>query len=532
MARIPGFGVAALFASSLIGTASGASMYAFYSGTNKGVQVGMQDPKSGDIWVNNCNANIDGAPLFPTESPIVLPVGSKVKMGGSIAATGWWDSQHVIASIFWHAADGTIVNGLYQCNDDSGSFAQTGEYVISNTSNVSPDDIHPNTGLAVELLGSTAGYRVFYHNKDGQVNELSYTTSTNWDYGGSVSQDSTSGFALGSAHSSTDNITVVFPKSSKDIEVSRLNQDNTWHISTFPETIENSPTNKTAASKIEINTDVATKFALPAWNGKPGALGVAIDNSFTRTVYYIGTDKKLYEVGNINFQWSVFANQSASSWPEADDANADLAATYNQQTGEAWVYYSSNGSLVQAYRGTNGKWSAHTVLPTSASTPGGGSTGGGSSNTGSGDNDNNAQTPSAGLSTGAKAGIGIGVSVGAIGVGLLGLFFFLRRRRQQAAANAAANDKDQPINLGEYRSPSEQALYMADGTLAPAYTPQTPYDAHDPVKKAGTPVSAQMNMVSPLVEMEQPPMIYELPQTNYSYELPAESVDHSSVEHR
>jgi hypothetical protein len=99
MTRISGISAAALFASSLIGTASGASMYAFYSGTNKGVQVGMQDPKSGDVWVNNCNSDIDGVPLFPTTSPIVLPMKNKIKMGGSITATGWWDSQHVIVSI-------------------------------------------------------------------------------------------------------------------------------------------------------------------------------------------------------------------------------------------------------------------------------------------------------------------------------------------------------------------------------------------------------------------------------------------------
>jgi hypothetical protein len=248
-------------------------------------------------------------------------------------------------------------------------------------------------------------------------------------------------------------------------------------------------------------------------------MGVAIDSAYTRTVFYIGSDKKLYEIANLNFQWKLFPNQSASNWPEADDTNAELAVTYNFQSNEAWVFYVSNSSLVQAYRGTDGNWDAHSVLPTSANTPGGGDAGGGS---GSGSTDNS-KAPSAGLSTGAKAGIGIGVSVGAIGAGLLGLLFFLRRRRQQAAASAAATDKDQPINLGQYHSPSEQAMYMADGSLAPAYTPQTPYDAHDPVKKANTP---DMSMASPLVEMEQPPMIYELPQTNYSYELPAENVEH------
>lgn len=99
MTRFLSIGAAALAASSAIGTASAASIYAFYTGTNQGVQIGMQDPKSGDIWVNDCAAMNKGNPLFPTDTPIVLPVSTPVKMGGSIAATGWWDSQKVIVSI-------------------------------------------------------------------------------------------------------------------------------------------------------------------------------------------------------------------------------------------------------------------------------------------------------------------------------------------------------------------------------------------------------------------------------------------------
>lgn len=98
MARIPGMSIAALAASSLIGTASAASMYAFYSGPNKGVQIGMQDPKTGNIWVSNCGSSINGSPLFPTENPIVLKTQHSPKVGGSVAAVGWWDSQHVIVS--------------------------------------------------------------------------------------------------------------------------------------------------------------------------------------------------------------------------------------------------------------------------------------------------------------------------------------------------------------------------------------------------------------------------------------------------
>ncbi|KAL7948164.1 hypothetical protein V8C42DRAFT_316851 [Trichoderma barbatum] len=520
MARIPGWSVALLAASSLIGTASGASMYAFNSGPNKGVQVAMQDPKTGDILVNNCNANIDGTPLFPTAEPIVLPTKNKPKKGGSMAATGWWDSAHVIASVFWHAESNELINGFYQCNPESGSFIQKGEYIISQTAKVK--SIHPNTGLAVELLGSTGGYRIYYHDEDSRVNELAYTTKTDWNYHGPISQDPTFGMALASAHSSTNNISVVFPRSTKDIEISRFNKDSTWHISTFPDTIQNIPTNRTAPSKIGINPNIPPKFTLPAWNGKPGAMGVAIDSAYTRTIFYIGDDKKLYEAANINFQWTMMPNQSTQSWPLADEANAELAVTYSFDSNEAWVYYVSNSSLIQAYRDTTGKWKNYTVLPASSGVSGG-DDGGGS---GSGDDDADTKKPSTGLSGGAKAGIGIGVSAGAIGVGLLGLLFFLRRRRQRLAASAAEADKEQPSNLGQYQFPSEQAMYMADGTLAPAYTPQTPYDTHEALKKSTPDMNMHpANVVSPLVEMEQPPMVYELPPTNFSYELPAETVE-------
>ncbi|PON28975.1 hypothetical protein TGAM01_v202083 [Trichoderma gamsii] len=514
MTRILSVGAAALAASSVIGSASAASLYAFYTGTDAGVQIGMQDPKSGDIWVNDCAKMNNGNPLFPTETPLVLPVSTPVKMGGGIAATGWWDSQKVITSVFWHSVNGTIVNAIYNCDNESGTFVRQGpEYVISETANVKNSSIHENTGLAVELLGSTAGYRVFYHDNNSQVQELFYTTKTNWNYGGIVSQDPVSSFALGTGHSSTDNITVVFPKSDKDIEVSRFNSDKSWHISTFPDTLENSPTNKTDTSKIAVDSSVEANFSLPAWNGAPGGMGVAIDSTFTRSVFYIGTDRLLHEAANINFAWKLFPNQSSEAWPEADEPNATMAATFNFQTSEAWIYYVSGGSLVQAYRGTSGDWSNAAVI---------------SVNSVDDETASNATgKKSTGLSNGAKAGVGVGVSLGVIAIaGLAFFFFFHRRRRQQAAAAAAAANKEQPINLGEYQTPPDQAHYMADGSMAPPYSPQRPYDAHDPAKMAQMTPVHMLATPPPPVELEQPPMIHELPPENYSYELPAESVEH------
>lgn len=241
-------------------------------------------------------------------------------------------------------------------------------------------------------------------------------------------------------------------------------------------------------------------------------MGVAIDNTFTRSVFYIGTDRLLHEVSNINFQWKLYPNQTLEAWPEADGANASLAVAYNLQSSEAWIFYVSGGSLVQAHRETSGDWGLSVVVSVNSVTD----------KTSSGVDGKK----SSGLSTGAKAGVGVAVSIGVLAIAGLGLFFCLRRRRQRAATAAAAADKEHPINLGDYQAPPEQARYMADGSLAPPYSPQAPYDAHDPHKMAAMTPVHMLATPPPPVELEQPPMIHELPPENYSYELPAESFEH------
>ncbi len=45
----------------------------------------------------------------------------------------------------------------------------------------------------------------------------------------------------------------------------------------------------------------------------------------TRSVWYIGSDKALYQVGNVNFVWQNFPNQTSKYRPAADEAGAAFA---------------------------------------------------------------------------------------------------------------------------------------------------------------------------------------------------------------
>ena len=97
---------------------------------------------------------------------------------------------------------------------------------------VSDDDhaVHSNSGLAAVVLSATDGYRVYYHDSDGAINELKYFENT-WTYNALISHDINSLPALGAAFSGTSNITVAAPRDEQTIGVTRLNKDESWYRS-------------------------------------------------------------------------------------------------------------------------------------------------------------------------------------------------------------------------------------------------------------------------------------------------------------
>ncbi|KAF4454441.1 hypothetical protein F53441_3068 [Fusarium austroafricanum] len=404
-----------------------AALYAYF--TDRTVQVGGQDPATGKIHYSNCNS--DNIPIFPLEKPNILETKEAPRNGTALAAAGWWNSQAVVASIFWQTKDDTIVNGFYTCDMKTGKLMRNGEWLISETADV--DSVHNETGLSVVLLGAKDGYRVFYHNEDRQVMMMTYNDETNWLDGGAVSQDFADGIAIGSANYDKDNITVAFPRGLKDIEISRLQKTDTWKLDAFPNGLLDAYTNESYPQDITASGSGAD-FSLPAWNSSLQAIGSAVDRSRNRSVFYIGNDRKLYEVAAQKDEWELAPNRSRSQWPLADYPSSDLAVVSQQSEGKAWIYYWANKTIVQAYKNYDGEWEDAQALPRKNATNK-------ADDKKSKDVSQNEDESghSEGLGTGAKAGIGVGVGAGALLLLGVAAWLWMRRRKDRARKNEASD---------------------------------------------------------------------------------------------
>jgi hypothetical protein len=134
------------------------------------------------------------------------------------------------ASIFYQSDHGNIINALFECDWPSGKFISQGYWSISDDS----PSVNTNTGLASLLLGSTAGYRVYFHDKSNSVNEIAYTPKNgSWHYNKVVSRHRTASNAIHAAFTGNANISVVVPFDAENVEVMRFNTDETWHICEF-----------------------------------------------------------------------------------------------------------------------------------------------------------------------------------------------------------------------------------------------------------------------------------------------------------
>ncbi|KAM5359609.1 hypothetical protein ACJZ2D_014330 [Fusarium nematophilum] len=475
---------------------SGSSVYAFW--TDLTIQVGAQDPDTGDIYYSNCNSN--STPIFPVDKPNVLEMREKPRNGTALAAAGWWDTQKIVASVFWHTENSSIINGYYECDMETGQLVWGGDWAISETAEV--DSIHNETGLSVRLLGEEEGYRLFYHNEDRQVMMLSYTRKTDWIDGGFVSQDTAIGTALASAHHGNGNVSVAFPRVSKDIEVPQLWKTNEWSLETFPQPLNGAFTNDTSPGEIEMDSSTPpTDFSLPSWDPETEAITMSIDRSRARSIFYIGTDKKLYQAVEENREWRMASRESDKIWPSADNASTSLAVTYQSTVGEVWIYYWSNGSLVQVHMNDSGEWDTAQALPQTLpkdDTDGGGK------------DDKTPElaepSPSAGLSTGAKAGIGVGVSVGALLGGGLLVWLWMRRRR-----DAGGSD---PGNDGTAAAAHDDVPEIAGTAVtSPVSTMHSPPLDSPAFKKDERVEPSEMDgqiQIQP-AELDQSPVIHELP---------------------
>ncbi|KAI1496618.1 hypothetical protein F5X99DRAFT_413915 [Biscogniauxia marginata] len=451
------------------------SIAAWWNG--RGPNIILQDDATGGIRYSLCNGNY--TPIVPDDN-ITAPLTSHPpKKNTSLAATGWVDDKTSWASIFYLDDNDAIVNSLLQCDWGTGRWMNNGDYVISGGA----PKAAPTSGLSAVLLGATDGYRVFYNDLEGTLHHVGYTSNTEWAYYGVVSQDQASSQAIGSTFYSRDNrvnITVVRPRDSNNFGESRLYSDHLWHVSSLPEPLTrtgNQSTNATSESNLVLDTVIAN-FSLPAWSGNPSSIGVGIDNSLTRYIFYIGNDSQLYQLYNGEGYWAPSERPDETSWPAADTAGGPLGIASDSNTQAIRLYYTSGGKVVEV-ASNDGKWAEATVLPsvnetqpTSSSDPSGTSTSG--------------ATPNGGLSGSAKAGVSAGVTIGVIAIGGMAAALFLLRRRQRqldaaaatAAAASAGSGNDQNTTYGS-QPPSELvgAAYRNnahDGYAPQGYPPQQP----------------------------------------------------------
>ncbi|CEI63823.1 hypothetical protein FVEN_g9130 [Fusarium venenatum] len=460
------------------------ALYAY--ATDRTTQVGIQDVSTGKIYYSNCNS--EDTPIFPLDKPNVLDTENKPRNGTALAAVGWWDTQKIIASIFWQAEDSVIVNGYYECDMDTGKLNKVGEYTISLTAEV--DSVHAESGLAVDLLGGGEddGYRVFYHNADKQIMMMSYTDNTNWIDGGIVSQDTAEGIAIGTVwydEKNSKNMTVAFPKGSDNIETSRLHSTGKWKLAAFPQELASNYTNATVPTKIRMSSETAD-FSLPGWNASIEAIGMATDRSKTRSLFYLGEDNVLREAIAIQNNWQMAPNRSESIWPLSDDPSAGLAVTYQQSRGMTWIYYWSNGTIIQAHKNITNEWEDFTVLPQTVP----------KNETESGNKDDAAKeddtaTESTGLTTGAKAGLGVGVAAGVIAVGAL-VWFFMKRRNKHTAV------------------PQKEENTVPEAAGTPITSPPPMYEK-DTYRVGDATSPSELNGHGQPAELDNPSVVYEMP---------------------
>jgi hypothetical protein len=91
-----------------------------------------------------------------------------------------------------------------------------------------------DTSLSALLLGATAGYRIYYHDTDKNLQQIDYNPSIQtFLYGGVVSQDNFSSGAVSAAYDMSGDVSVI-GNTMANIEVAGPGPHNTWSIGRSP----------------------------------------------------------------------------------------------------------------------------------------------------------------------------------------------------------------------------------------------------------------------------------------------------------
>ncbi|KAI8625214.1 hypothetical protein F5Y19DRAFT_489890 [Xylariaceae sp. FL1651] len=438
--------------------AKAASIAAWYTGQGA-PQVIMQDDTTGQVLYSLCNSN--DTTVFPANASASFTFDSSMapKNGTSLAGVGYPQNGYNMAAMWYLNSAGNIVEALWRCNEN-GYFepaGSTNQWIVSS----SAPSIHPNTGLAVVNLGEQPGYRVYYQQEDLTTSTLKYTREMGWVWNGNVSQDSRKGFPISSGFTDISEITVVTPRDESNIEVSTLQPNESWVISTFPTPLRDvdrqedqikmnlAPTNGTDSSSFSLATNTSSIGYLDAWDGKAASIGFTLDSDAKRRVFYIGNDSKIHCQAE-NSRWSTCSDVGTAAWPTADNPNAQFATAFDFSRNQIWIFYMSDGNLTQVHRSSKDKWDVPIALPSTPPPP-----------------PLPTEPEYSGLSKGAQAGIGVGVSVVGLALIAFGVYVIIQRKRGKqekeradAEAEVAAASANKPPDT--YSSP------------APAYTSGVP----------------------------------------------------------
>ncbi|KXJ93354.1 hypothetical protein Micbo1qcDRAFT_194562 [Microdochium bolleyi] len=409
-------------------------------------QVVVQDDASGRFFYSQCNSN--GTTIFANNVTYALDIDKKLlpRRNTRLASVGW-SADGDWGAIQYQTNAGDIVHSLWLCNV-TGQLVSQGQWIVSN---VAPS-VHGDTGLASVILGRNAGFRIYYQDEDNSTCALSYSViQGNWKYEGVISHDGAQGSAFSAAWTTPEKIHIARSRGAETIEVARLHNNETWNLSTFPTPLKNvsntptlspsGPSDSTNATDIALNTTGAAPWKLDAWDGKASAMGYTIDNRTeggVASIFYIGTDARLHQVEEIAGGWQKVADQNTSFWPVADSGNSDFGSTYDNKTGEVWLYYLSGRNMIAAYRSADRQWHPARILDKSNATVAG-------------------PTPqdaaSGGLTTQAKIGLGAGIGLGAVAIIGLAVFVMVLRRRR-ARRDAEKWQEQRPTSQKATSEPS------------------------------------------------------------------------------
>jgi len=295
-------------------------------------------------------------------------------------------------------------------------------------------------------------------------------------------------------------------------------------IATFPHPLEGDLTTmETAPDDININTTAQANFTLPAWNGRPGALGMSIDKNYTRSVWYIGEDKSLYWVANKQWVWGHQNSQQAEIWPLADSPNAPLAVASDYKNDMLRIYYLVGGKVAEI-KNDKGEWKEWSTLPApqpvitkpppSPSSP-----------APVVEDDTNR-----GLSNGVKIGLGVGISLVVLTIAAISAAIFMLRRKRSPSTPGfeagAALGPDEYKHIGSFDSPSTQYSTHGAPPGSAGYDHYV-WDMKSNGELVHPPHTAgifQLDATGRPVELDSPQVRYELSDQPASHELMGEGL--------